>query len=627
MSNLEDLEKKLYKQIENENLSERIKKTDPAIEELFKEIEERKKGGFDEEKVYPKKPKKRKNFFLIISLFLILIVFSGALIFYYTRKNFDESLVSLEIKGPKIFVAGDKIILKVNYKNGNKVALKNASIIFEWPQNSIVGDGTTKKIKKEISLIVPFREASVEFEGIVFGVKNEKLEFSASFIYTPENINSTFEKQTSFISEIVSTPISLKIETPSFSVIDKEFEIAINYLNSSASAFSDMSLKIDYPINFVFISSNPAPNFSNNQWVLGNLTPKKTGNIKITGKLISSGGFSQFKATIGKESGFNFISYNEETASIDLSTSVLVIFSQVNNAREYIASSEETLNYKINYKNTSSIPIANVVISAKLDGKVLDFKTLNIQWGAYNGDTDTIIWNASGVKNLGLLNPQEEGEVSFTIKVKKPLPVSNFYDKNFTVSFTSKIDSTLVPEILRGAPIGMEDKIETKIKSSVALSVSGLYKDSLFENSGPIPPRIGAKTTYTVYFSIINSSNDLENIKIETILPSYIEWLNKTYSASSDAKFNFDISTGQLVIEIPKISAGAGVTSKIFQVAFQIGITPFFNQVNSAPILVEKSRLIAKDAFTFSDIEIFVEKMTTEINDSFVGSGGGKVIQ
>lgn len=625
MSNLEDLEKKLYKQAESENLSERIKKKDPAIEKLFKEIEERKFREFGEEKISKDKSKGRKKIFLGILLFLILAVFSGALIFYYTRKNFDQSLVSLEIKGPKTFIAGDKIIYKINYKNANKVALKNASIVFEWPENSIVGDGTTKKIKKDIPLIAPFREASIEFEGIVFGIKNEKLEFSVNFIYTPENINSNFEKQASFTSEIISTPISLKIETPPLAVADKEFEIAVNYLNSSANAFSDMSLKIDYPANFVFVSAEPVVSFSNNQWGLGNLTPKRSGRIKIVGKLVSSAGASQFKVAIGLEKGFDFISYAEDVASIDLSTSALVIFSQVNNTREYIASSNEVLNYKINYKNTSSMPIANVVISAKLDGKVLDFKTLNIQWGVYSGDNNSIIWNASGIKNLGLLNPQEEGEVSFSIRIKKPLPVSNFSDKNFIVNFTSKIDSALVPEFLRGAPIGMEDKIETKIKSDVVLSVENLYKNSLFENSGPIPPRVGNKTTYTIYFSIINNANDLENIKIETVLPSYVEWLNKTSPA--DAKFSFDSSTGQLVIEIPKISAGTGMTSKIFQIAFAVGITPFLNQINSAPILAEKSRLTAKDTFTLSDIEIFTEKLTTEINDPLANSNSGRVIQ
>lgn len=622
---LEDLEKKLYKQKEIETLKKGLDiQTHPDEEKIMEEISERKVSRYKLEELASENPIRKRKIALLVLSIVVILTFFGVLYFYYTQDSFDPSLVSVKINGPKIFVAGDKISFKVTYKNDNKIALKNAKLVFEWPENFAENE-TKRKITREFPLINSKREAVEEFEGVVFGVKNEEINVSAALVYTPEHLNSEFVVSSEFSSKISSTPLAIKVNNPEIAISDKEFEVTIDYLNSSETAFKDIVLKVDYPASFIFISANPLPNFSNNKWSLGTLTPKKTGSIKIIGKFLTSLDNNQFTAFIGLERDFKFIAYSEDKSLIKLSTSALVTFTQINNSRDYITQSGDTLNFKISYKNTASIPIANAVITAKLESPVLDFQTLNIKWGYYDGQTNTIIWNPSSLRDLTLLNPQAEGEASFSIRVKSNLPIKTFSDKNFKISFIAKIDSQAVPNVLKGSPISMEEKLDIKVKTNVSMKISGLYKDSIFTNTGPIPPKIGEKTAYTGIISLTNTANDLDDIVIEMIIPPYIEWFNKV--EPSNINFQFEPVTGRLMFMIPKIPAGTGITSKVYQIAFQIGLIPSINQLNTSPILVEGATLKAKDNFVGAKFLVESQNLTTDIDDLSIGLGGGKVVQ
>lgn len=625
MSNLGDLEKKLYKQIEEKDLNKRDILEKPShTKEINEELEKRKAFGLPEEKIIREKPSLKRKIKSFAFIFVIIVIFVASLVFYYTRNSFDPSLVSFKIVGPKSFVSGNSLNYKIYYENKGRVALKNSIITLEWPENSLLKDGV-RKVTRDISLIAPNERVIIDFDGIIFGELNKGVELNAVLNYQPENSSSQLTIKTDFLSKIDSTTIALDLVAPRLAISQREFEMTVNYLNSSNTEFDKMLLKIDYPINFIFISSTPNPTSSNNQWFFDKLAAKKNGSIKIIGKLTSNLHINQFRASIGSQKISNFITYAEKFTSIDVTGSALTVSGSINNSHQYIANSGETFQFKINYKNTSLIPVANVVITARIDGLAVDFQGLDVRSGDYNSQTNMITWNSSGVDNLALLNPQAEGEVSFIIRIKNPLPIFKFSDKDFKINVISKIDSQSVPELLRGIPIGMEENFELKIKTEMFAKLSSFFKDNLFGNTGPIPPKVGSKTTYTIILNLTNTSNDLEGVKVETFLPSYVEWLNKFSPINTD--LGFDPVTGKLTINIPKVLAGVGITSGVLQIAFQVAITPAINQINQSPNLIRDTTITAKDSYTLSELQSSISNVTTLATDMINNQNQGVVVQ
>jgi len=204
------------------------------------------------------------------------------------------------------------------------------------------------------------------------------------------------------------------------------------------------------------------------------------------------------------------------------------------------------------------------------------------------------------------------------------LPVSDFADKNFTVLTTAQIDCFDVPLALVGTQLRGENKFEVKINSRLALKTKGLFNDSLLPNSGPLPPRVGQKTTYTIYWQVLNISNDLSNVSVEAYLPSYVSWQGKTYPGEEDIKY--DAGSGKVVWNIGRLSAGVGVLLPVKQVAWQVGFTPSISQVGNTATIVKEARITGDDTFTGEIITSSVNALASEMpDDPGVGFAKGVV--
>lgn len=563
---------------------------------------------------------RKKNFlrrFTYGFLFLIFIAaaYFGYIYFYAT---FQKSDLLLKIRGPETAESGENVRFFVSYQNRSGFDLENAILIFEWPQNSAPQGSNVLRIEKRIGVIPSGRESAITFDGQVFGVKNDKLAVSAVLKFTPKGQEKSYETKSVFESIISKTPFSIVMNMPPRAVSGNEIELFLEYQNLSETVFPDMQLKLEYPEEFIFSSAEPTPSFSNNRWDFEKIGGKETGKIKIKG--ILSGKDNEirlFQASIGKEEKGEFAGYFSNQVSVVMSSTILFAYQTVNDARESAASLGDVLKYKIIYRNTSDVAIPNVTVSMKIDGKVIDYKSLDIRWGSFSGATNSIIWNASGVPQLALLSPGEEGEVSFSVRLKRSADISGFTDRNFIVSSIAKVESEQIPESLKGIPIGNEDKIDVKVNTAVNFASKGIYKDAPIENSGPIPPKVGQKTTYNIIWQLTNSANDIENGKIEASLPPHVYFEGKISPTGYDIVYEKD--TGKIIWNIGKIPAGTGFIMPAMQAAFQISITPGFADVGKPLDLVSDADFGGTDSFTGAALNQKAEQKTTYLlEDSYV---------
>jgi len=80
--------------------------------------------------------------------------------------------------------------------------------------------------------------------------------------------------------------IDFLIEAEKEQTIGKEFVYTVKYQNLDRVALNNITIKLDYPDDFVFLDSEPMPDQRNDVWKIDRLEPHHGGEIKIKGKMI-----------------------------------------------------------------------------------------------------------------------------------------------------------------------------------------------------------------------------------------------------------------------------------------------------------------------------------------------------
>ncbi len=563
----------------------------------------------------------------------ILIILAGFLI-WRTFYSFDKSKVLLEVFGPERIVSGEEVSYIVRYRNKTNVELQNAKLTFIFPEGAlpaenedIVEIGNSKAAIKELDNLSAGQEGQIELKANVVGLKNDIKKAVAKLEYYPANVSSSFENSAEFTSVIFAVSIVLDFNLPEQVVSGQEVSFDLKYLNTSDVFFPNLTLSLEYPEGFVFNSSSPSPNKETSEWWLPEISPREEGKIAISGTLSGNkNDIKSFKAKIGFKDGETLRLVSEGLASTLVSVSPLTVSLEVNDSRDYLANVGDELRYKVKYKNTTNILFTSVFIVLKFETEALDFATLKITKGFFSNIDNSITWNESSLPDLKALNPGEEKTLDVSLKVKENLPIKNFNDKNFLINVSAKIDSLNVPIALKGTQLAGVDSLSTKLNSKLILSAKGYFQDSLLPNSGPLPPRVGQQTTYTIYWRVLNLANDVDDVVVESYSPSYVHWLGRIEPGNSSVKY--DPSTGKISWTLGKLNANTGILSPVWQLAFQVGLVPASNQIGQVVELIKESSIFGKDAFTQASILGSARSIQSDLpDDTSVGYEKGRISQ
>ncbi|MDD2753214.1 MAG: hypothetical protein PHT44_01215 [Candidatus Portnoybacteria bacterium] len=579
--------------------------------------------------------KEKRALWLALSAVVLAAAVIGGWFWWRNFKSFNTDEMSLDIFGQDRVVSGEEVNYIVRYKNNSGVAVSNATLSFSFSNqlmpvdsSGAVKQGDLMVMSKNLGQLAPEQDGQAEFKVRVLGDKDSQQKFTAKLNYRPSNISSDFSNSKEFASTIISVPLVLSFILPDRIVSGQTMNFSLRYLNTSDAAFNDAKLKIEYPEGFIFDSALPSPSDGNNAWSLAEIGSREEGNIIIKGTIAGNEGESKvFKAQIGtQKSDAEFVVYSQTLASPQISTSPLFVEQSLVGAQNNNADIGQDLTYKIKYRNTTNVAIGPVFITVKIDSKAMDPSGVNAKNGFFSSSDNTITWNSSSLPALEQLAAGAEGELEFSLKVKNVLPINKFSDKNFTISTTVKIDSFNIPLALSGTQLAGQNQLVVKINSRLVLAMKGFYADQLILNSGPLPPKVGQKTTYTVYWQVLNVSNELASVAVEAYLPSYTSWEGKIYPANEDIKY--DASSGKIIWQIGKLSAGTGFVYPVKQIAFQVGFTPSISQVDDSAVVVQQAKATGDDSFTNVQISASDNALKSDMpDDPTITLEKGKIIQ
>ncbi len=544
---------------------------------------------------------------------MVLLIF-GTAIFLLYRSGFREGNVILKIEGPEEAASGEEIEYRIIIENRNNFDLNDTRLSLSYPGGTIWFNQDSQPLNSPINNLdssgLESRERK-EFilRAVLTGEKGEIKKAKAEFTYSPASIRSVFQKSAEAGTTISRVSVPLILSGPPNVLPGQSVQVSLDLRNETEKDFEDLQVVFSYPDGFSFKKASLLPGQGNNVFNLPLLKSGEGLRITVEGDI---SGFEKegkkFFASLKKKIDGKFFDFQKVQVLITVSSPLLVLDVSVNNSKSLIAETGDRLNYEIKFSNNSDNNFSALELSAKLEGQMFDLATLKTS-GFFDQNAGTILWNAAAEPALANLAPNQSGEVSFEIDLKPDFPKT--LAKNYSLKAGSSIQTSSVPPDFNLDKITASAELVTKIKSKADFFSRAFYNDPVFPNTGPNPPQIGQKTTYTIHWKIVNEGNDLTNIRIVSSLFPGISWENKTKITPGQPDLNYNPSTGQISWSIPTVPAGTGTVSPVFEAVFQIGATPSVNQSVQDLKILKEAVFEAVDNFTKEKINLSQPSLNT----------------
>lgn len=547
-------------------------------------------------------------------LFLALIFASIFLYGNWKRNLYSKEVLKIEILGPSEVSLGQEVEYTVKYKNNGDFRLEEPELIFEPPENSLKdGELAKREIFKEEKLgiaIYPGEENSFSFKLRIFGKENEVKIAKATLSYRPKNLKARYSSNTSLATQIKSVPITFEFDLPSKVESNNNFVFHLDYFSNVNWLLQNLRVQTEYPIEFEFLESKPK-SIEKTEWEIPVLNKSEGGRIEIRGKISNEIGMAKiFRARLGILIGGKFVLLKEIEKGIEIVKPSIYIRQEINGNPQYVAMPGDWLHYTIYFKNIGDEELANLFLISKLEGEAFDFQTIKSDLGETKAGDDSVVFDWRKISKLQYLAPREEGRVDFWIKLKDNLgSIKNPILKNKVFISQAK------------------EEFLTKISSKIEVVQKGYFQDEVFGNSGPIPPKVGQVTTYTIIWQVKNYYSDVKDVKVKARLPNYISLTGKIFPEEIASKFSFDPESREVVWSLGNLEKGCGISTPSPSLAFQISFIPTENQIGQTPDIISEVKISGEDTWTEKILEATSSAITTVLPDDLTMKSDLGIVQ
>ena len=585
---------------------------------------------------------KRMGRFLGFSGLLVLIVVivgSGiaATLWYRSTQTVTVSQITLSVAAPQEFTAGDEIIYVISYANDSWVNWINTELAVT-PPRGFTFRGSNAEVEHIGRQVVFRREALASREtgelhvrGQLIGEENETAVAQAEFFITPENFPSgRFTKSALLATTITALPLDVSLNIPSDAASGERVLATINVRNLSNNTLQGVYLRpLPAPeIQLALEDSEFSPGFQEvgSEWLLPDLQPLEEVQRTLVFHL---DGLPGEKRVIDIETGIrqgeeDFVQ-RELTHVVTVSATEVVVDQFYNgSAGPLTVRPGEEVSGQIKYRNVGSVGLKEVIMKVAFEGAPFDAASLNLGGvGSYDPTTRTITWSSATVPELAVVQPQQESVLNFSFHILpiEQFPLSGDEAKNQVLVTTATVDSPDLP-----APVGqprqiISDRAVLSVKTDLTLAADAFYDDGRLgiTSSGPLPPRVGQTTTYTVRFRIGTTLNDVSDVVLTAVLPDGVRYTGQKYSTAGEMQFND--RAGELTWTLPFMEGLTGRARPHQELHIQVAIIPGENTRGQAVQLLNKVELEAVDQFTDEAVTTALSTQFPTTNTAVPGKG------
>ena len=181
-----------------------------------------------------------------------------------------------------------------------------------------------------------------------------------------------------------------------------------------------------------------------------------------------------------------------------------------------------------------------------------------------------------------------------------------------------------MPLSLKGLSLRAQREAKVKLKTSLELFTKAYYYEGPFPNMGPIPPRVGEKTTYTILWQVTNTFNEVNDVRVEVPLSRDVVFEQNIYPKGSNVTYNSAAHT--VIWDIGALAAGVGSVYAVETAAFQISLMPKEEMRGKVVELIDQAKISGTDEYVGEFVEDVSEPLDTSLpHDAGIRQGDGVV--
>lgn len=564
---------------------------------------------------------------LLITLFIGAVAY-GAYFYFFNYRPKNSNLLNLSIVAPVQVLAGEELVYEVKYQNNSQSSLEAVRVEIAYPDNFVFTESLPAPDQNQntwnIGALNAGQQGSLQIKGKLLGIAGNDNLLLARGSYRWQNFSLEFKTEASAVVNIKDLGFSVEAMSASTALLNEESHINLVFSNYQILPDS-LDLVIKLPTNTELLEVKPltvnnisplkAEKLSDNSWRLSGFDKNSASQelgIKYRAKEKVD---NQEPIILRLESLANNKNYLiwEQSLSIEVLNSTLNLTLNLNGQpNDQAVNFGSTLNYSLSYSNRGQESLSDVVIMAVVEGDLVDWSSLKDR---YKGQrrSNSIIWTKNEVPDLRELLPDKEGKIDFSINI----PSFNESDlgKDFQIRSYAQFN-------VGGADIkedntdNRSNTIVSKINSDLRFSEQIRYfdEDNVPVGSGPLPPKVGEKSVFKVFWRLDNNLHELNNVRVEYALPAYIGFDGR--EESDFGNVYFDTNSRRIVWSFDHWDDA----SYQHQASFYISLTPRSEDRNKIMVLSNGAAVSALDIDTQESISLKSQAKTTRLEDDDIAS-------
>ncbi|MFA5163412.1 MAG: hypothetical protein WC441_02670 [Patescibacteria group bacterium] len=571
-----------------------------------------------------------------LSLVLLFALVYG--LYYFISRRSTSAALDFNIQAPEKIMSGEEFFYEIAYRNTGRFILKNISLNLQYPDNFVFIESSeaasNQKDSWQLPDLGPNQSYSLKIKGKLINKQDAPNILNARLAYTPENFSSEFKKETSVNTLISGLGFEVEANYLNTALIGQIGEVRLTFTNFGEQVYlNDFLLNISAPENISLtdlakseeknapISDNQGPpplalnKISGTQWQISGAVPKSSKQNLILKYQVKEKLEDQQSIMIALEQltpdGRNLIFW-EKSLDLQIMKSDLNLTLAVNGVKaDSPVNFGQTLNYEIEYSNLGASTLNDVNIRLDLQGEFFDWSSLqDEQRGQKSGAG--LVWTKEQLPALSALDPGQSGKIAFSIKLKD----FQSSDLGKDLSLNSQARFNLSSGTDEASSDRQSNAIINRLNSNFDLSEQIRYFDenNIPVGSGPLPPKVGAKTSFRVYWTVSNSLHELSGSKVSVTLPAYVNFEEK--SSLDTGSLIYDPNNRRLTWEIGRLPLSARRASA----AFNISIQPGNDDLDKILILSPGTTAEALDIETQGQITKLISAKTTKLEDDDIAN-------
>lgn len=556
-----------------------------------------------------------------IGIMAVLSLIAWAGFFVFTKGLFQEGeTLSLTTEGPEEVKSGEEVSYTFRYENVGDVPVAALTMKLTVPSTFYVYSTVPEPegaLEWTIGSLSTGSDGAITVTGVFLAEVPSSQRLQALFTYKPANFSSDFQDILTQKVEIEDSVVVLSFTGPEKALAGDTSEYVVNIQNTSADPIYNLRIIPTFPTDFTTASSEPATAEGQSYWVIDVLEPGELAAMTIQGSFTSTAsGEQKLAITAGfVDQDIVYVQNVQELVTDVLGGSIS--FSVIVNGSNQSQTADlgEILRLSLDYANQSKETAREMNFDMVLSS---DKGTVPVDWSKVNLGGGNRVGNEVSWESLPELAPESSAVIDLSLPIFSALDPGEADTFTIAVTLTiNKVGTVTSTRTLDATPIVIT------LNSDVSVNAQARYYSEVGSviGSGSLPPKVGETTSYRVYWNLSNSLHTLENVRMSTVLPQDVAWLENTDTDIGTVSYNS--TTRQITWTIPKLLAELAHAGAWFEIA----ISPDSDDVGRFMKLTSTTSFEARDMTTSESLSESMGELTTELPDDEFALGKGAVVE